>query len=163
MCWDKGRQCGGEEYKSASLGLRPQKEKKTCFMGGRTCQVGLVGQAFFFLATKMTLKHKKILLKIRHWKFFAEKFWENILTYPFKTFLPKFLDFGQETADFYKIWEVFFFKFCQNGKFGLVPPVKQVFFFLGLKVVRFWGEILARDPSTRLFDGQSTSWTDAIF
>ena len=43
----------------------------------------------------MTLKHKNFEKKLT---FFAEKFWENILTY-FKNFQLKFLDFVQKMAD----------------------------------------------------------------
>ena len=35
---------------------------------------------------------------------FAEKFWENILTY-FQKFQQKFLDFDQKNGSFYKILE----------------------------------------------------------
>ena len=37
--------------------------------------------------------------------FFAEKFWENILTYLNKNFKPNFLDFGQKKAEFTRFWK----------------------------------------------------------
>ena len=61
-------------------------------MGWRSCQVGSVGQAFFFfsLVAKMTLK--TFLKKIFNLTFFAKEFWENILTFFFKKIQLKFLD-----------------------------------------------------------------------
>ena len=63
--------------------------------------VGLDGRAFFYLIiiffiflVAIITKNTQILKK--NLSFFAEKFWENILTY----FQPKYLDFGQKTADF---------------------------------------------------------------
>ena len=81
----------------------PKKEKQTCFMGGRTCQVGSVGWAFFLFSgskndPKNTKNWKKILT------LFAEKFWENILTI-FKNFQLQFFRFWSKNDWFYKILE----------------------------------------------------------
>ena len=57
--------------------------------------------------------------------FFAEKFWETILTY-FQKFSAKIVRFWSKkwliSKDLKKK------KICQNGKFGLVAPVKHVSF-----------------------------------
>ena len=110
---------------------KKQKQNKTCFTGGQTCQVGSVGRAFFwcffcffFLVAKMTLKHDNFEKNLT---FFAEKFWENIFTY-FQKFSAKIFRFWSKNGWFCKILEKVLKKICQNGKFGSVMPVKQGFF-----------------------------------
>ena len=57
----------------------------------------------------MTPKTQKFQKKL------AEKFWENISTFLFKKFQPKFLDLGQKTVDFTRFWGKKYKKiiFCQ--------------------------------------------------
>ena len=109
-----------------SLGYKiKNKNKKNYFMGGRTCQVGSVGRAFFFFSgSKNDPKNtKKIWKKIGP---FLQKSFCKIYWLIFRNFQPKFLDFGK------KKWLILQNfrgkKVCQNGKFGLVRPIKHSFF-----------------------------------
>ena len=101
---------------------KQNQKKKPCFMGGQTCQVGSASQVFFiylytyiyiyFLisGSKNDLKNTQIKKKKKRKKnltFFAEKFWENILTY-FQKFLAKIFKFWSKNGWFYKILEKFF-------------------------------------------------------
>ena len=100
-----------------------------------TCQV--IGQAFFFLMSflvaKMTPKTPKFQKnKKKNRNFFCRKNFRKTFGLSFKNIQLKYLDFGQKTADFTRFWKNFFLKICQNGKFGLVAPVKIFFFPIGL-------------------------------
>ena len=57
-----------------------------------------------------------------------QKIFERIFCNIFKNFQPKFVDFGQKTADFNKIFAKLKKKKkkknSQNGNFGSVAPVK---------------------------------------
>ena len=68
---------------------------------------------------KITKKKKK--KNEENQTFFAEKFWENILTY-FQKFSAKIFRFWSKNDRFYKILEIFFEKICENRKFGSVAP-----------------------------------------
>ena len=91
-----------------------------------------VGQSgvFFFFGSKTDPKNTN-LKKKKKLTYFAEKFWENILTF-FKNFQLNFLDIGHRwliLQDFGKNVERKK-KICQNGKFGSVTSVKRFFFVL---------------------------------
>ena len=81
-----------------------KKKKKPYFMGGRTCQVGSVGRATFFLfsiflfyGSKKWPKNTKILRKL---KYFLQKNFRKIFRLIFKKFQPNFSDLSQKMADF---------------------------------------------------------------
>ena len=52
----------------------------------------------------MTLQPQTFQKKKKNLTFFAEKFWENTLTY-FQKFSAKLLDFCQKMADFTRFWK----------------------------------------------------------
>ena len=132
---------------SYSLGHEKKKKKeKKKFSSGRSCQVGSVGCflffcfvfvfVLFFLVAKMTLKKtwkfpkkKKKKKKIKNIKLFlAEKL--KVLGKYFDLFSKKFSQSFKSWSKngwFYTILEKLEKKICQNGKFGSVVPIKQVF------------------------------------
>ena len=86
-----------------ALGHQTKKKKKNALFSRRKdlpCRVGWSGifnYFFFYFWSKNDLKNTKILVK--NVAFFAEKFWENILTY-FQNFLLKFLYFWSKSSCF---------------------------------------------------------------
>ena len=108
------------------------KKKKPCFTGGRTCQVGSVGRAIFFLLLFMVPKNDPQNTKSskKLWNFLQKNFGKTF-RHIFKKFQPKFSDLGQKTADFTRFWKnTKNNNFLPKRKFGLVTPVKQGFLFL---------------------------------
>ena len=119
-----------------TLSLRPRKKKRNhVYTGGWTFQVGSVGQDilfkifFFFLVAKMT-PLKKTTKFPQSLSFFGEKNWKKIFSY----FQKKFRQISNNgwfniVLANYKKKNKKKKKIYQNGKSGLVPPVKQGFLF----------------------------------
>ena len=119
----------------AKITKKKNPNKQNLFYRRRTCQVGSVGRAwffffffFFFLEAKITLKTGKFLKKIRH---FCKKILRKYFDLFSKSFSQNFRFWSKKTGWFYKILEKIGKKkkFCENGKYESVAPVKQVFFF----------------------------------
>ena len=109
-----------------------KKKKKPCYTGGRTCQVGSVCCCwvffffFFFFFSKNDPKNMKISKKNQ--TFFAEKFWENILTY-FQKFAAKIFRFWWKNGWFYKILEKLKTENLPKRKIWVCRACKTFFFF----------------------------------
>ena len=120
---------------------KKKKKKKNTLFYGRTDLPSRVGQSvrlflflcvclflFLFLVAKMTLKTLKFQPK--NLTFFAETFWENMLTY-FQKLSGKISRFWSKNGWFYKILENFFFFLnLPIRKIWVCPAHKTVFFFV---------------------------------
>ena len=74
------------------------------FYGRQICQVGSVGWVFFFFFFSGSKNEPKITKNSKKSNIFAEKFWENILSY-FQNYLAKIFRFWSNNSWFYKILE----------------------------------------------------------
>ena len=98
-------------------------------MGGRTCQVGLVGRDLFFLIFKKISGAKLTLKTQTSWKksdFFAKISKENILIY-FQHLSDKTLRFWSKKWPVLHNFGKLKKKISQIWKNGLVGPVKHGF------------------------------------
>ena len=73
-------------------------------MDGPAKYIGWVGWAFLKKISDSKYDPKNTKIKKKNLTLFAEKIWENILTY-FQKFLANFSDFCQDTHDFTRFWK----------------------------------------------------------
>ena len=118
----------GHHKKNKQTNKQTNKNKNLFYR--RTNPPSRVGRSsvffFFFLVALKTdpKKHENFNNKKMH--IFAEKNWENILTYfQFSTISAKIFRFWSKNGWFYKSLAKIHKKICQNGKSGSVTPVKQ--------------------------------------
>ena len=115
--------------------------KKKCVYSPRVSRLGVF--FFFFSGRKNDPKTQKFQQQKKKTNPDIFFFWK-ILWLIFKNLQLKLFDFDQKMADFTRFWKNLKRgerKICQNGKFGLVAPIKQVlfcfcfcFFFSGLSL-----------------------------